>query len=132
MGAFWSGGWGWGCGWGGNNDITINRNNNFNRSSNIAGNRNNIGGNRGNIGARPSNPIAGEGNRGNLGGGNRASTLPANGGGNRWQHNPEHRGGAPYRDRSTADRFGGTTRGDSLANRQASARQQIGRQGSNF
>jgi Protein of unknown function (DUF3300) len=131
MGAFWSGGWGWGCGWGGNNDITINRNNNFNRSSNI-GNRNNIGGNRGNIGARPSNPIAGGGNRGNLGGGNRASTLPANGGGNRWQHNPEHRGGAPYRDRSTADRFGGTTRGDSLANRQASARQQIGRQGSNF
>jgi len=132
MGAFWSGGWGWGCGWGGNNDITINRNNNFNRSSNIGGNRNNIGGNRGNIGARPSNPIAGGGNRGNLGGGNRASTLPANGGGNRWQHNPEHRGGAPYRDRSTADRFGGTTRGDSLANRQASARQQIGRQGSNF
>src|SRR6185369_4238677 len=132
MGAFWSGGWGWGCGWGGNNDITINRNNNFNRSSNIGGNRNNIGGNRGNIGARPSNPIAGGGNRGNLGGGNRASTLPANGGGNRWQHNPEHRGGAPYRDRSTADRFGGTTRGDSLANRQASARQQISRQGGNF
>ena len=29
MGAVWSGGAGWGCGWGGNNDITINRNNNF-------------------------------------------------------------------------------------------------------
>lgn len=127
MGAFWSGGWGWGCGWGGNNDITINRNNNFNRNSNIGG------GNRGNIGgARPSNPIAGGGNRGNVGGGNRVSTLPAGGGGDRWQHNPEHRGGAPYRDRATADRFGGTMRGDSLANRQASARQQIGRQGSNF
>jgi hypothetical protein len=50
-------------------------------------------------------------------------------GGNRWQHRPEHRGGAPYRDRSTADRFGGATRGDSLANRQANARQQLGRQG---
>jgi len=32
MGAAWGGGWGWGCGWGGNNDITINRNNNFNRN----------------------------------------------------------------------------------------------------
>lgn len=40
-----------------------------------------------------------------------------------WQHNPQHRGGAPYSDKSTANRFGGTTRGDSLANRQASARQ---------
>src|ERR1700751_3870700 len=63
MGAFWSGGWGWGGGWGGNNDITINRNNNFNRNTNVGGgNRNNIGGNR------PSNPIAGGGNRGNGGG----------------------------------------------------------------
>src|SRR5207302_7116929 len=45
MGAFWSGGWGWGCGWGGNNNININNNNNFNRNSNIGnGNRNNIGG----------------------------------------------------------------------------------------
>ncbi|HEY1468534.1 MAG TPA: DUF3300 domain-containing protein [Candidatus Acidoferrum sp.] len=139
MGAFWSGGWGWGCGWGGNNNVTINRNNNFNRNSNIGG------GNRGNIGNRPSNPIAGGGNRGDLGGGNRgdlgggnrASTLPAGGdrggnAGNNWQHNPQHRGGAPYRDRATADRFGGTTRGDSLSNRQASARQQVGRQGGNL
>jgi Protein of unknown function (DUF3300) len=116
MGAFWSGGWGWGCGWGGNNDITINRNNNFNRNTNVGGgNRNNIGG-----GNRPSNqPVRGGGDRG----GNA---------GNRWQHNPEHRGGAPYRDRSTADRFGGTTRGDSLAKRQAGARQQVGRQGGNL
>src|SRR3974390_578084 len=30
MGAMWGGGWCCGCGWGGN-DITINRNNNFNR-----------------------------------------------------------------------------------------------------
>jgi len=112
MGAFWSGGWGWGCGWGGHNDITINRNNNFNRNTNIGG-----------------------GNRNNIGGRNRPSTQPVRGGGNagdRWQHNPQHRGGAPYKDRATADRFGGTTRGDSLANRQASARQQVGRQGGNL
>src|SRR5246500_331503 len=114
MGAFWSGGWGWGCGWGGNNDININNNNNFNRNSNIGG-----------------------GNRDNIGGGNRPSNQPARGGGNRggnssWKHNPQHRGGAPYRDRSTADRFGGTARGDSLSNRQASARQQVSRQGGNL
>jgi hypothetical protein len=116
MGAFWAGGWGWGCGWGGNN-ITINNNNNFNRNSNIGGNR-------------PSQlPGRGGGNRGGVGGGNRASTLPAGGGRSNWQHNPEHRGGAPYRDRATADRFGGTTRGDSLAKRQANARQSISRQG---
>jgi len=118
MGFFWGGGWGWGCGWGGG-DININRNNNFNRNTNIGGgNRvNPLGnGNRGNLG----------GNRGNLGSGNRVNPL---GGGNKWQHDPSHRGGAPYRDRNTADRFGGATRGDSLANRQRSARNQIGRQG---
>ena len=135
MGAFWSGGWCCGASWGGNNDITINRNNNFNRNSSIGG------GNRTNIGNRPTNPIAGGGNRGDIGGGNRgglgggnsASTLPAGGNrGDSWQHNPQHRGGAPYRDRATADRFGGTARGDSLANRQASARQQVSRQGGNL
>jgi hypothetical protein len=119
MGAFWSGGWGWGCGWGGNNDITINRNNNFNRNSNIGGNR-------------PSQLPSGGGNRNNLGGGNRPSQQPSRGGDSTWKHNPQHRGGAPYKDRATADRFGGTTRGDSLTNRQAGARQQVGRQGGNL
>ena len=46
-----------------------------------------------------------------------------------WQHRPEHRGGAPYRDRATANRYGGTARGDSLTQRQAGARQQVQRQG---
>jgi Protein of unknown function (DUF3300) len=113
MGAFWSGGWGWGCGWGGNNNININNNNNFNRNSNIGG-----------------------GNRNNIGGGNRPSQQPGRGGGARgdssWKHNPQHRGGAPYGDRNTANKFGGTARGDSLSNRQASARQQVGRQGGNL
>jgi hypothetical protein len=113
MGAFWSGGWGWGCGWS-NNNININNNNNFNRNSNIGGgNRNSIGGNR------PSQQPG----RGGIGGGRGDSS---------WKHNPQHRGGAPYRDRATADRFGGTARGDSLANRQAGARQQLGRQGGNL
>lgn len=49
--------------------------------------------------------------------------------GNRnWSHNPQHRGGAPYRDRATANQYGGTARGDSAANRQANARQQTNRQ----
>src|SRR5712664_2262121 len=113
MGAFWSGGWGWGCGWGGNNDININNNNNFNRNSNVGG-----------------------GNRNNIGSGNRPTQQPGRGGGGRgdssWKHNPQHRGGAPYGDRGTANKFGGTARGDSLSNRQASARQQVGRQGGNL
>jgi hypothetical protein len=99
MGAMWSGGWGYNCGWGGNNNVTINNNNNFVNNS----------------------------NRQNIQGGNRASTRPASGNSN-WQHNPQHRGGAPYGDRNTANKFGGTTRGDSMANRQANARQNQARQ----
>ena len=103
MGAAWGGGWGYGCGWGGNNNVTINNNNNFNRNSNInGGNRNNING----------------GNRVNPNG-NRAGGA----GGNNWQHNSQHRGGTPYSDRSTANKYGGTTRGASASDRQANARQ---------
>ncbi len=109
MGAAWGGGWGWGCGWGGNNNITINNNNNFNRNTNING-----------------------GNRNNINGGNRPSQQPGRGGSGNWQHNPQHRGGAPYGDRGTADRFGGSARGDSLANRQSGARNQIAREGGNL
>jgi hypothetical protein len=106
MGAFWSGGWGWGCGWG-HNDIDIDVDRNFNRNSNI--------------------------DRGNIDRGNRASNQPSRGGNSgKWSHNPQHRGGTPYRDRATADRFGGTARGDSLSTRQTAARQQISRQGGNL
>jgi len=102
MGAAWGGGWGWGCGWGGNNDITINNNNNFNRNTNVSG------------GNRVSNqPARGSGNRGG-------------GAGNTWQHNSQHRGGTPYGDRSTANKYGGTTRGASVSDRQANARQNQG------
>jgi hypothetical protein len=46
--------------------------------------------------------------------------------GGNWNHNPQHRGGAPYADRNTANRYGGTARGDSTATRQATARQNTG------
>jgi hypothetical protein len=62
-------------------------------------------------------------NRANI---NRNGNFNRNG---NWQHNAAHRGGTPYSNRATANRFGGTTRGDSLANRQAGARQQLNRQG---
>jgi Protein of unknown function (DUF3300) len=105
MGAFWgSGGWGYNCGWGGgNNNININNNNNFINNSNRQNyNRQNVSGNR-------------------------PSQQPARGNSS-WQHNPQHRGGAPYSDRSLANKYGGTARGDSLSNRQANARQNQARQ----
>lgn len=93
---------GWGYGCGWGGNNTININNNNNFNRNSA--RVN-GGNRVNAGNRTGN--------------------------NSWQHNPKHRGGAPYGDRATANRFGGTTRGDSLGNRQANARQNAGQRGGN-
>jgi hypothetical protein len=117
IGAAWGGGgWGYGAGWGSNNNITINNNNNFVNHNN----RNNInGGNRNNING---------GNRNNINGGNRVNNgVP--GGNNKWQHNPSHRGGAPYSSRATATKYGGSARGDSLSNRQANARQNQGQRG---
>jgi hypothetical protein len=104
MGAFWGGGgWGWGCGWG-RGDIDINVNNNFNRNFNRNSNINRNG----------------QINRG----GSRT--------GNKWQHNPQNRGGAPYSNRATANKYGGMSRGDSLSSRQNNARQQVNRQGGNL
>jgi hypothetical protein len=98
LGAMWSGGWGWGAGWGSNN-VQINNYNNFNRSANV--NRNT------NV------------NR---------STRNVSGSSTNWSHNPQHRGGAPYRDRATANQYGGTARGESAANRQANAQQRVSQQ----
>jgi len=94
----------WGGGWGygcgwGHNDVNINVNNNFNRNTNIS---------------NSGNRVNAQGNRA---------------GNNSWQHNPQHRGGAPYGDKATANKYGGTARGDSMSSRQASARQQQGRAG---
>jgi hypothetical protein len=43
-------------------------------------------------------------NRNNINSGNR--------GGNNWQHNPSHRGGAPYGDRATNNKYGGDRAGN--------------------
>ena len=56
-------------------------------------------------------------NRNNINSGNRNQS-------GKWQHDAQHRGAAPYADRATASKYGGTARGDSPGSRQASARQQ--------
>ena len=78
-----------------------------------------------NITINNNNNFINNSNRTNV---NRPSQRPA-GGGNNWQHNPQHRGGAPYSNRATATKYGGSVRGDSMATRQASARQNGGQFG---
>jgi hypothetical protein len=39
-----------------------------------------------------------------------------------WQHNPQHRGAAPYANTATANKYGGTAKGASMSSRQAQAR----------
>jgi hypothetical protein len=60
---------------------------------------------------------------------NNINTGGNRGGGNNWQHNSQHRGGAPYGDKATANKYGGSARGDSPSTRQANARQQQARGG---
>lgn len=72
-----------------------------------------------NITINNNNNFINNSNRTNV---NRPSQRPA-GGGNNWQHNPQHRGGAPYSNRATATKYGGSARADSMATRQASTRQ---------
>jgi hypothetical protein len=50
-------------------------------------------------------------------------------GGNSWQHNGQHRGGTPYANKATANKYGGTARGDSMGSRQTNARQNQGQLG---
>ncbi len=60
---------------------------------------------------------------------NRQNVSNRTGGGNTWQHNPQHRGGAPYSNRATANKYGGTARGDSTGSRQDRARQNQSQRG---
>ena len=71
-----------------------------------------------NININNNNAFINHYNSNRVNGGNRYA-----GNGNSWQHNPAHRGGAPYGDRSTAQRFGGST----AAGRQDAVRQNAGR-----
>jgi Protein of unknown function (DUF3300) len=100
VGAAMGGGWCCNSGWGGNNNININNNNNFVNNSN----RQNV---------------SNSGNR----------TGNRTGSGNSWQHNSQHRGGTPYSNKATANKYGGTARGDSASARQANARQNQGQAG---
>jgi len=93
MGAAWGGG-GWGWNSGWGGNNDITINNNNSFVNNS--NRQNVSGNANRAGNRT---------------------------GNTWQHNPQHRGGAPYGNRTTANQYGGTARGDSMSSRQANARQ---------
>jgi len=101
MGAAWGGGWG---GWGYHPGWGGSYNNNI-----VINNNNNF--------IKNTNV-------------NRPGNQPARGGSNNWQHNPQHRGGAPYSNRAVANQYGGTARGDSMATRQASTRQNQGQMGS--
>src|SRR6195256_1302207 len=85
------------------------------------GYNNNWGGGNNNININTNNNFVKNSNRQNVS--NRS------GGGNTWQHNPQHRGGAPYSNRATANKYGGTARGDSMTSRQAKARQNQGQRG---
>ena len=80
------------------------------------------GGNN-NVTINNNNNFVNNSNRQNVNGGNRVNSGNSN-----WQHNPQHRGGAPYSDRSTANKYGGTARGDSMQSRQNNARQNQARQ----
>jgi uncharacterized protein DUF3300 len=91
----------WGGGWGYHSNWGGNNNITINNNNNFNRNANVNGGNRNNISRGNSN----------------------------WQHNPQHRGGTPYANRGTANKYGGTARGDSMASRQDRARQNQGQRG---
>ncbi|MFZ1005963.1 MAG: DUF3300 domain-containing protein [Candidatus Sulfotelmatobacter sp.] len=78
------------------------------------------GGGNNNININNNNNFVRNSNRQNV------SNRTANG---TWQHNPQHRGGAPYSNGATARKYGGTSRGDSMTTRQAKARQNQGQRG---
>ena len=59
---------------------------------------------------------------------NRNNNINRSGNSN-WQHNAQQRGGTPYKDRATANKYGGGTRGDSAGTRQAQASQRQGQRG---
>jgi hypothetical protein len=48
------------------------------------------------------------------------------GGNNKWQHNPQHRGGAPYSNKATANKYSGGGRQAGSLDRGGSGRQQAG------
>jgi hypothetical protein len=99
MGAAMAGAWGWGgCNWGGG-EVDIDVNKNNNFSKNV--------------------------NRGDVA--NKRAERQAQGGG-KFQHNPEHRKGAQYRDSGTQQRFNKSGPANSQAREQFRGRAEQGRQ----
>jgi hypothetical protein len=98
----------WGnCGWGwGHSDVNINVNryNNFNGAG--GGGVGGVGGVGGGVGG-----VGGAGGVGGVGG--------VGGANPKWQHNPEHRKGAQYRDSATQERFGRNQSSDAIQSREA-------------
>jgi uncharacterized membrane protein YgcG len=60
---------------------------------------------------------------------NQINNRPA--GGNKWQHNANHRGPAPYSNRKTSEKFGGNDRGGPNSNRSGGDRNRPSQQPSN-
>lgn len=83
--------WGGGCGWG-HNEINIDVDRNVNRNTN-------------------RNVDRSGGGAGNRTGANASSR--SGGGGSTWSHDSSHRGAAPYSNKSTANKFSGSTRAQS-------------------
>jgi hypothetical protein len=83
------------------------------------------GGGNNNVTINRNNNFVNNSNRTNVS--NRSSQR--SGGGNSWQHNPQHRGGAPYSNRATANKYGGTARGGSVGDRQTNGRQNQSQRG---
>jgi hypothetical protein len=109
--------WGGACchaGWGGGN-VYINNSNHFNSIGGVGG-AGGVGGVGGVGGA------GGVGGVGGAGGAGRPGGAQPKGAGGAWSHNPSHRGGAPYADQRTADKFGGQ-RGAGVSDRAAGGRQ---------
>ena len=112
LGSTWGGSWGYNCGWSHGN-VNVNYNNNYNRIAANNGNsfsRNNYN----NVTVNNVNNVKGGSvnkaniQRGTINAGNQT-------GSSNWQHNPQHRGGAPYGDRVTSNKFSGRIPGQQPA-----------------
>ena len=120
----------WGnCNWGGGDvDVNVNNHNNFSQSVNrtdVANERvQHYQGDRG----------QGDRGQGNRGQGDRGQGNRGQGDRGRWQHQPEHRKGAQYRDAATQQRFnkagpGNAQSRDAFRGRAAEGRQEMARGG---
>jgi uncharacterized membrane protein YgcG len=70
-------------------------------------------------------------NRNNISNSNRNQINNRPAGGNKWQHNSNHRGPAPYSNRKTSEKFGGNDRGGPNSNRSGGDRNRPSQQPSN-